>query len=64
MKKKIVAHYRNGYGLKWYREFDSAEDYLEWKRQNPEHWNTRNEIYLELIKVTTRWLPLKWRELR
>jgi hypothetical protein len=55
MNKKIVVHYRNGYGLKWEREFDNAEDYLDWKQgQDSENWNIKNEIYLELIKVTTK----------
>ncbi|MBO0962404.1 hypothetical protein J1P26_22130 [Neobacillus sp. MM2021_6] len=62
MNKKIVVHYRNGYGLNFNRKFESAADYLDWKQsQDSENWNTRNEIYLELIKVTTQWLPLDWR---
>lgn len=60
MKKKVVVYYQNGYGLKWSKEFDTAEDYLEWKCENPELWNCRQEPYLELIKVTTKWLPLNW----
>jgi hypothetical protein len=61
MSKKIVVYYRNGYGISFHRDFDNAEEYLDWKRnQDSENWNTRNEIYLELIKVTTKWLPLDW----
>lgn len=61
MSKRVVAYYRNVYGLIWQKEFDNAEDYLDWKRNDPELWNKENETYLELIKVTTHWLPLDWR---
>lgn len=45
------------------REFDDAEDYLEWIRENPEIFNRRNDEYLEVVSITTLWLPLDWREI-
>lgn len=62
-KKKIVVHHRNGYGVEFVQEFDFADEYLDWKRSEPEFWNKRNETYLEIIKITTRWLTLDWRGL-
>ena len=63
MMKKLLVKYRNGYGFMGSREFDDAEDYLEWIRENPEIFNRRNDEYLEVISITTLWLPLDWREI-
>jgi hypothetical protein len=62
-KKKIVVHHRNGYGMEFIKEFDYADEYLLWKRFEPEFFNTKNETYLEITKITTKWLPLDWRGL-
>lgn len=61
MSKKIVVYFQNGYGIKFTQEFDNAEEYLIWKQKRPDEWNNRNEF--EVLKITTRWLPLDWRGL-
>lgn len=63
MKKKLLVKYVNGYGCEGSREFDDAESYLEWIRNKPELFNIRNDEYLKILKITTIWLPLDWRDL-